>query len=71
MMPEYVAITIKIPRKTWEIIQRSTAELQGRAGRGCRTPCSIRMCMRRRCWSRLWICRKRSRSGARAESAAT
>ena len=31
MMPEYVTITIKIPRKTWEIIQRSTAELQGRA----------------------------------------
>ena len=30
-MPEYVAITIKIPRKTWEIIQRCTAELQGRA----------------------------------------
>jgi hypothetical protein len=31
MMPEYVTITIKIPRKTWEIIQRSTVELQGRA----------------------------------------
>ena len=31
MMPEYVAITIKIPRRTWGIIQRSTAELQGRA----------------------------------------
>jgi hypothetical protein len=31
MMPEYVAIIIKIPRKTWEIIQRSTTELQGRA----------------------------------------
>ena len=31
MMPEYVTITIKIPRKTWAIIQRSTAELQGRA----------------------------------------
>ena len=30
-MPEYVTITIKIPRKTWEIIQRSMAELQGRA----------------------------------------
>jgi len=30
-MPEYVAITIRIPRKTWETIQRSTLELQGRA----------------------------------------
>jgi hypothetical protein len=30
-MPEYVTITIKIPQRTWEIIQRSTAELQGRA----------------------------------------
>ena len=31
MMPEYVTITIKIPRKTWQIIQRSTVELQVRA----------------------------------------
>jgi hypothetical protein len=31
MMPEYVAITIRIPRQTWETIQRSTLELQGRA----------------------------------------
>ena len=31
MMLEYVAIAIKIPRKTWEILQRSTAELQERA----------------------------------------
>ncbi len=31
MMPEYVTIKVKIRRKTWEIIQRSTAELQGRA----------------------------------------
>ena len=30
-MSEYVNITIKIPQKTWESIQRSTAELQGRA----------------------------------------
>ena len=30
-MPEYVAITIRIPRETWEAIQRSTVELQGRA----------------------------------------
>ena len=30
-MPEYMAITIKIPRNTLESIQRSTAELQGRA----------------------------------------
>ena len=31
MMAEYMTITIKIPRKTWEILQRSTAQLQGRA----------------------------------------
>ena len=30
-MPELVAITIQIPRETWEIIQRLTLELQGRA----------------------------------------
>ena len=31
MMPEYIAITIRIPRETWETIQRQTLELQGRA----------------------------------------
>jgi hypothetical protein len=31
MMPEHMTITITILQKTWEIIQRSTAELQGRA----------------------------------------
>lgn len=30
-MRELVAITIQIPRETWEIIQRLTLELQGRA----------------------------------------
>ena len=31
-MPEYLAITIRIPRETWETIERHTLELQGRAG---------------------------------------
>ena len=31
MMSEYIAITIRIPRETWETIQRQTLELQGRA----------------------------------------
>jgi hypothetical protein len=30
-MPEYIAITIRIPQETWEAIQRSTSELQARA----------------------------------------
>ena len=30
-MPEYVAITIRIPHQTWEVIHRSTLELRGRA----------------------------------------
>ena len=31
MMPEYATITIRIPRETWETIQRFTRDLQGRA----------------------------------------
>lgn len=30
-MPEYVSITIRIPRETWETIKRATLELQDRA----------------------------------------